>query len=63
MRLILVRHGDAHAGFGGVISGLTGCIGLTDLGRQQATAFRDHLAVSGRVRADVLLASELPTRH
>ena len=60
MRLILVRHGDAHAGFGGVISGRTGCIGLTDLGRQQAGALRDYLASSGRVRADVLLASELP---
>src|SRR5262245_15050229 len=60
MRLILVRHGDAHAGFGGVISGRTGCIGLTDLGRQQAEALRDYLASSGRVRADVLLASELP---
>jgi probable phosphoglycerate mutase len=60
MRLILVRHGDAHAGFGGVISGRTGCIGLTDLGRQQAQALREHLAVSGRVRADVLFASELP---
>lgn len=60
MRLILVRHGDAHAGFGGVISGRTGCVGLTDLGRRQAEALRHHLASSGRVRADVLLASELP---
>jgi probable phosphoglycerate mutase len=60
MRLILVRHGDAHAGFAGVISGRTGCIGLTDLGRRQAEALRDHLASSGRVRADALLASELP---
>jgi probable phosphoglycerate mutase len=60
MRLVLVRHGDAHAGFGGVISGRTGCIGLTDLGREQAEALRDHLAASGRVHADVLLASELP---
>src|SRR5262245_12767761 len=60
MRLILVRHGDAHAGFEGVISGRTGCIGLTDLGRRHAEALRDHLASSGRVRADVLLASELP---
>jgi len=60
VRLFLVRHGDAHAGFGGVISGRTGCIGLTDLGRQQAGALRDYLASSGRVRADVLLASELP---
>jgi broad specificity phosphatase PhoE len=33
---------------------------LTDLGRRQAEALRDHLASSGRIRADVLLASELP---
>ena len=60
MRLILVRHGDAHAGFHGVIGGPQGCTGLTPLGRAQAEALRDHLAVSGRVRADVLLASVLP---
>jgi probable phosphoglycerate mutase len=60
MRLVLIRHGDAHAGFGGVIGGRTGCAGLTDLGRRQAEALRDHLATSGRVRADVLLVSEIP---
>jgi probable phosphoglycerate mutase len=60
VRLILVRHGDAHAGFGGVISGRTGCMGLTDLGREQASALRDYLVSSGRLHADVLLASELP---
>lgn len=60
MRLLLVRHGDAHAGFHGPISGPLGCRGLTDLGRAQAAALRDHLATSGRVRADVLLASTVP---
>jgi len=60
MRLVQVRHGDAHAGFGGVISGATGCLGLTDLGRKQAEALRDHLTASGRIHADVLLASVLP---
>jgi probable phosphoglycerate mutase len=60
MRLILVRHGDAHAGFHGPIAGPTGCAGLTPLGRLQAAALRDHLAGSGRVRADVLVASVLP---
>jgi broad specificity phosphatase PhoE len=60
MRLVLVRHGDAHAGFHGVIGGAAGCTGLTDLGRAQAGALREHLARSGRVRADVLLASVLP---
>jgi probable phosphoglycerate mutase len=60
MRLILVRHGDAHAGFHGPIAGPTGCAGLTPLGRQQAEALRDHLRATGRVRADVLIASVLP---
>ena len=60
MRLILVRHGEAHAGFTGVIGGQTGCAGLTPLGRRQAEALRDHLEASGRVKADVLLVSVLP---
>jgi probable phosphoglycerate mutase len=60
MRLILVRHGEAPAGFHGPIAGPTGCAGLTDLGRRQAAALRDHFTRSGRVDADVLLASVLP---
>jgi broad specificity phosphatase PhoE len=60
MRLVLVRHGDAFAGFSGVISGERGCSGLTKLGLCQATALRDDLMASRRVRADVLLASRLP---
>ena len=60
MRLVLVRHGEAHAGFHGVISGERGCAGLTEHGRRQAEALRDHLARTGRVKADVLLASTLP---
>jgi probable phosphoglycerate mutase len=59
-RVILVRHGDAFAGFGGVIGGPRGCTGLTELGRRQAAALRDYLAASGRVRADVLLSSVIP---
>lgn len=59
MRLILVRHGDAHAGLSGVIAGRTGCRGLTDLGRRQAASLRDRWD-AGSVGADVLLASELP---
>ncbi len=60
MRLVLVRHGDAHAGFHGVIAGPTGCVGLTDRGREQAAALRDHLARTGAVHADVLMASTIP---
>jgi probable phosphoglycerate mutase len=58
--LVLVRHGAAHAGFGGVIGGEKGCTGLTPLGREQAEALRDDLAATGRIRADVLLTSVLP---
>jgi broad specificity phosphatase PhoE len=60
MRLILVRHGDAYAGLHGTIAGREGCAGLTDLGRQQAAALRDHLALTGHLEPDVLMASELP---
>lgn len=60
MRLILVRHGDAHAGFHGVIGGERGCAGLTDTGRAQAEALRARLSVAGGMGVDVLLASTLP---
>lgn len=60
MRLILVRHGDAHAGFHGVIGGPRGCTGLTPLGRRQADALRHYLADTSRLHADVLLSSILP---
>jgi probable phosphoglycerate mutase len=60
MRLILVRHGDAHASLSGVIAGPRGCTGLTDLGRGQAEALRDHLLGSGHLKADVLMSSVLP---
>lgn len=60
MKLVLVRHGDAHAGLHGIIAGPKGCRGLTDLGREQAAELRDHLAESGHLCADVLMASKLP---
>jgi probable phosphoglycerate mutase len=60
VHLILIRHGDAYAGFDGLVSGPRGCRGLTDLGRRQAVALGSHLAATGRIRADVLLTSVLP---
>jgi probable phosphoglycerate mutase len=60
MRLILVRHGDAHAGFQGLVPGVRGCAGLTDEGRRQAAALGEYLGSHDRVRADALLASTLP---
>ena len=60
MRLLLIRHGDAHAGFHGPISGPLGCRGLTDLGRHQATLLRDSLDGEPSRSADVLVTSLLP---
>lgn len=60
MRLFLVRHGEAHAGFHGVVAGPVGCTGLTPHGRQQAEALRAHLDRTDRIRADVLVSSILP---
>lgn len=60
VRLILVRHGAAQAGFHGLVPGRRGCGGLTDLGRSQAVALRDYLRGHDRVKADVLIASTLP---
>ena len=60
LRLILVRHAQADAGFRGPIAGPTGCRGLTPLGRRQAEALHDHFSSTARVRPDTLLASVLP---
>ena len=60
MRLVMIRHGEANAGFSGVIGGEKGCSGLTDHGRRQAEALRDHLTLSGRLKADRLIVSTLP---
>lgn len=60
MKLVLVRHGDAHAGFHGPIGGPTGCSGLTDLGRSQARVLHDHLEATKRIGVDHLVTSEIP---
>ena len=59
MRLTLIRHGDAHAGFHGPISGPVGCRGLTDLGRQQAGLLRERLS-SDDLSDRIIVVSELP---
>lgn len=60
MRLVLVRHGDAFAGFNGIVDGPNACRGLTDLGRLQAEALRDHLQDTGWLKADAIVSSTLP---
>ncbi|MGB3735638.1 MAG: histidine phosphatase family protein [Ilumatobacter sp.] len=59
MKLILVRHGDAHAGFHGPIAGPTGCSGLTDLGMTQARLLRDRLDATSSVHVDHLVTSRI----
>jgi 2,3-bisphosphoglycerate-dependent phosphoglycerate mutase len=59
-RLVLVRHGESRAQVERVVGGEKGCTGLSDLGRRQVGALAERWALSGEVRADVLLASVLP---
>lgn len=60
-RLVLVRHGEAQCHVDQVVGGLSGCTGLSHLGRRQAAALRDRLSTSGEVAgAGVLYASTLP---
>lgn len=60
MELVLVRHGDAHAGFVGPIGGEHGCRGLTDLGRLQAQRLADRVVADHHVRPDVVITSRVP---
>jgi 2,3-bisphosphoglycerate-dependent phosphoglycerate mutase len=45
-RLVLVRHGQAGCNVAGVVGGPRGCTGLTDLGRAQARALAQRLALT-----------------
>src|SRR4051794_30023408 len=58
-RLLLVRHGAAKAADTGVIAGIEGCTGLSDLGRRQAEALRDRLSAAP-IQVDVVRTSLLP---
>lgn len=48
-RVVLVRHGEAECNVNGLVGGLKGCTGLTDRGREQATALRDRLFRTGEL--------------
>jgi probable phosphoglycerate mutase len=60
-RIVLIRHGEAQSFVDGVIGGPTGCTGLSDLGRRQASALRDRLARTQElVDASAVYTSTLP---
>jgi probable phosphoglycerate mutase len=60
-RIVLVRHGEAVCNTRGVVGGVKGCTGLTDLGRRQVSALTARLELTGELAdADALYASVLP---
>jgi probable phosphoglycerate mutase len=60
-RIVLVRHGEAVCNVSGIVGGMLGCTGLTDLGRRQVTALGERLAETGELAgASALYASTLP---
>ncbi len=58
--LYLVRHGEAWSNVEPIIGGMKGDKGLTPLGVSQAERLRDRLMKTGEIKADILIASDLP---
>lgn len=48
-RVVLVRHGQADCNVNGVIGGMQGCTGLTNLGVAQVASLADRLAATGEL--------------
>lgn len=60
-RLVLIRHGESVAQTERFLSGHDTCTGLSDRGREQATALRDRLHASGELAGpDAIFTSILP---
>jgi probable phosphoglycerate mutase len=60
-RIVLVRHGEARCNVDGIVGGIRGCTGLTDLGRRQVSALVARLEWTGDLEgATALYASVLP---
>jgi 2,3-bisphosphoglycerate-dependent phosphoglycerate mutase len=60
-RIVLVRHGEAVCNVNGIVGGVRGCTGLTDLGRRQVSALAARLERTGELAgATALYASILP---
>ncbi len=61
-RLVLVRHGEAGCNVAGVVGGPRGCTGLTDLGREQARALAQRLALTREFDDAVAIYSSVLAR-
>lgn len=60
-RLLMIRHGESRANAEGLAGGHKGDGGLTDLGRRQARALRDRLAMSRELAgASAFYTSTMP---
>lgn len=61
-RVVLIRHGEAICNTNGVVGGIKGCTGLSDVGVAQVTALRDRIALSGELSDVVALYSSVLQR-
>jgi probable phosphoglycerate mutase len=60
-RIVLVRHGQGEVNVTGVIGGVNGCTGLSELGHRQVSSMAQRLTSSGELAGiDALYASVLP---
>jgi probable phosphoglycerate mutase len=59
-RIILVRHGESIVTVKRILGGPRSCVGLSDLGRQQAERLRDRLELAGEFSIEVLMSSGYP---
>ena len=51
-RMVLVRHGEAVCNVNGIVGGVIGCTGLTELGRRQISALAARLEVTGELKKE-----------
>ncbi len=58
-RLTLIRHGESNVTVERILGGEKSCTGLSDLGRDQASALRDRLEIEA-MKVDALYASTMP---
>jgi len=59
-RIVLVRHGESVVTVKRIVGGPRSCVGLTDLGREQASRLRDRLASTREFDVDVVMSSAYP---